>query len=301
VVSDAERLNAEFGKPGGVSFVDHPLGGVVAKLVTPLARASVALHGAHVLSFKPRDGHEVLWMSPEARIAEGQGIRGGIPVCWPWFAQHPDGPRLPDHGFVRKTAWRVAASDAPDDTASIMLATATDAASRALWPGEADLALTVTLSDALRVDLVTRNIGMAGFQLTEALHTYVAVGNVVDTAISGLEGRTYLDKLQAYARRRQEGPITFAGEVDRIYENTPDDVLIADHGNGRVVRVAKSGSTSTVVWNPWIEKSKTLSAMPAQGYLGMVCVETTNAGGDVVTLNPGDSHRLSTILSVEPL
>lgn len=299
--NDVERLNATFSVPGAVSFSEHPIGGVVAQLVTPAACVVVALHGAHVLSFKPRQGREVLWMSPEARIAEGSGIRGGIPVCWPWFAQHPDDARLPDHGFVRKTAWRVAATDAGVGSASITLATATDAKSKDLWPHEAEVALTVTVTDRLRVDLVTRNVGVDSFALTQALHSYFAIGNIVDIAIGGLAGRTYRDKLQNYARLSQDGVITFNGEVDRIYEDTVDDVVISDHGNARAIRVAKSGSTSTVVWNPWVDKSKRLSDMPAEGYLGMVCVETTNAGGDVITLKPSDTHRLSTILSVEAL
>lgn len=301
MASDAEHLNAAFGKPGAVSFAEHALGGVAATLITPQASAVVASHGAHVLSFAPRDGAEVLWMSPAARIADGQGIRGGIPVCWPWFAQHPDGPAKPDHGFVRKVPWRVVSSHAGHDGAAITLTIATDDRSRQLWPGSADVSLTVTLSDRLRVDLDTRNTGVASFVLTEALHSYFAVGTIADAAVRGLDGRVYLDKLQDYARQRQSGDITFAGEVDRIYEDTADDVIIVDGGNARRIRIAKEGSTSTVVWNPWIEKSKRLSDMPPQGYLGMVCVETTNAGGDVITLNPGESHRLTTILSVEPL
>jgi glucose-6-phosphate 1-epimerase len=302
MATEAEQLNAAFGKPGAVSFFAHPLGGVAAALVTPQASAEVALHGAHVLSFKPGDAAEVLWMSPQACIAEGKGIRGGIPVCWPWFAQHPDDPAKPDHGFVRKGPWRVTATSASDDGAvSITLTTATDAASRAIWPFDAEVSVTVTLSDALRVDLVTRNTGSVSFPLTQALHTYFAVGNVADISVRGLASRTYLDKLQDYARLEQHGDITFAGEVDRIYEDTPDTVVILDNGNARAIRVAKEGSASTVVWNPWVEKSARLSDMPPGTYLGMVCVETTNAGGDVITVQPGDTHRLAAILSTEPL
>ena len=171
----------------------------------------------------------------------------------------------------------------------------------ALWLGEADLRLVVSLTDKLQVDLTTQNTGVAGFDLTEALHTYFAIGSIAEIAVRGLEGGTYQDKLQDYAVQSQQGAITFPGEVDRIYEDTAADVLIDDRGNARRIRVAKAGSTSTVVWNPWIEKSKRLSGMTDDGYLGMVCVETTNAGGDVVTLEPRATHRLSTILSVEPL
>lgn len=299
--SDAEQLNATCGRPGAVSFADHALGGIVAQLVTEHASAIVAIHGAHVLSFHPRDAGEVLWMSPTARISPGQGIRGGIPVCWPWFATHATDPCKPDHGFVRKTPWRVAGTAHHAGVAQLELAFTTGAEHAALWPGSAQLQLKVSLSDRLRVDLTTRNTGGASFELTEALHAYFAICNIADTLVHGLEGHCYRDKLQDYAVVEQHGAITFAGEVDRIYEDTQGDVVIEDRGNARRIRVAKEGSASTVVWNPWIEKSKALSDMPPQGYLGMVCVETTNAGGDVVTLKPHDTHRLTTVLSVETL
>lgn len=300
MATDLQSLNATFGKPGAVSFVDHPLGGPAAQLVTSSASAAVALHGAHVLSFIPRGGKDALWMSPEAIIAPGEGIRGGIPVCWPWFAAHAIDPGKPDHGFVRKTSWRVARTFADAGEAGIELAFEFTPEHRRLWDGEAELSLVVALSDQLRVDLVTRNLGPAPVAITDALHTYFAIDDVAAIAVHGLESRPYLDKLQGFARLTQQGAITFAGEVDRIYQDTTDDIVIDDPGNARKIRIAKLGSTSTVVWNPWVEKSARLSHMPPDAYLGMVCVETTNAGGDVVTLNPRDSHRLSAILSVEP-
>lgn len=301
MASDLEKLNATFGRPGSVSFIDHKLGGIAAELVTEKSSAQVALHGAHVLSFTPQGAKDVLWMSPEARIAEGQGIRGGIPVCWPWFATHATDPSKPDHGFVRKRPWRVARTEASAGRAVIELAHGTKEGDEALWPGRAELTLTVSLTDRLQVDLTTRNIGAEAFELTQALHTYFAVGEIAQTVVDGLDGRAYLDKLQANKRLKQSGGITFDGEVDRIYLDTVDDVTIEDQGNKRAIRVAKSGSRSTVVWNPAVEKSLRLSHMPPGAYRGMVCVETTNAGGDVITLQPRDEHRLSTILSVEPL
>jgi D-hexose-6-phosphate mutarotase len=301
VDSDVEQLNVSYGRPGAVSFAEHGLGGPAAHLVTADASAIVAIHGAHVLSFLPKQGGEVLWMSPEARIAPGQGIRGGIPVCWPWFAAHETDASKPDHGFVRKAPWRVVRTAAENGAAEIELTFAAMDEYAALWSGKAQLKLAVSLSDKLRVELTTQNLDASNIELTEALHTYFAIGNIADITVRGLAGRSYRDKLQNYAVIEQKGAITFAGEVDRIYQETTDDVVIEDPGNSRKIRVAKAGSTSTVVWNPWIEKSKRLSDMPAQGYLGMVCVETTNAGGDVVTLKPRDTHRLTTVLSVEPL
>lgn len=299
--SDLEHLNATFARPGAVSFVASKLGGIAAQLVTPEGVAEVALHGAHVLSFVPRGGAPVLWMSPEARIAKGEGIRGGIPVCWPWFAAHASDATKPDHGFVRKALWQVVRTTAGDGAAGIELTFPAMSAYASLWPHAAALSLVVTLSDRLSVTLETVNTGDTAFELTQALHSYFAVKAIDDVEVLGLDGVEYLDKLEAYARKTQQASITFAGEVDRIYEDTTGDVVIRDKCNARAIRVAKDGSRSTVVWNPWIEKSARLSHMPAECYRGMVCVETTNAGGDVVTLEPRATHRLTTILSTEPL
>lgn len=302
VEAELERLNAAHARPGAVSFARHPMGGIVSHLTTPAASAIVALHGAHVLSFKPTSGGEVLWMSPEARIEPGGGIRGGIPVCWPWFATHATDPSKPDHGYVRKSIWDVVQATSEPNVTSIELTFPTAPQHKALWHGDVDLRVLVTLrGGVLRVDLNTRNVGAAPLELTQALHTYFAVGNIANVSVAGLSNRIYQDKLQNYARVAQEGDITFTGEVDRIYEDAPDDVIIADPDNARRIRIAKEGSTSTVVWNPWIEKSARISHMPPESYRGMVCVETANAGGDVVRLGPSQQHRLSTILSVEPI
>lgn len=299
-MTDRSRLNETFGKSEAVTFFDSNLGGLAVELKTPQAIATVALHGAHVLDFRPKDAKEVLWMSPSARIAEGQGIRGGIPVCWPWFAAHATDPSKPDHGFVRKTSWEVVRTWHSGETGIELMFPFTEQVT-SLWSGRADLRVNVSLTDKLTVELVTTNAGPEPIALTQALHTYFAVAEISQTSVHGLEDVAYLDKLQDYRRLRQQGPIRFAGEVDRIYESTQDDVVIADPGNARNIRVAKAGSHSTVVWNPWIEKSARLSDMPPDSYRGMVCVETTNAGGDVVTLAPRNTHRLATTISVEPL
>lgn len=299
--SDLERLNTEFGRAGAVRFIQSELGGAVVELVTPQAVATVALHGAHVLSFEPRGAKPVLWMSPAAVIAEGKGIRGGIPVCWPWFAAHPTDVSKPDHGFVRKAGWRVAQTSADASRAGVELIFTDLDAFTHLWPYKCELTVRVTLTDVLQVDVTTVNLGDTAFTLTGALHTYFAISEISETSVHGLEQVTYLDKLQDFARETQDGAIAFPGEVDRIYEDTTGDVTIRDAGNGRIIRVAKQGSRSTVVWNPWVEKSARLGDMPPGTYRGMVCVETTNAGGDVVTLEPRAVHRLSAIISVEPL
>lgn len=299
--SERDRLTEAFAKRGSIDFVQHRLGGTAVRLATCGASCEVMLHGAHVVSYKPAGSDEVMWLSHEAKAEPGRGIRGGVPVCWPWFATHDSDPSKPDHGFVRKIAWQVYETSASQDACSITLGFETADEHAELWDGKASLRLTVRLSDHLRIDLETTNTGQTEFQLSEALHTYFAISDIEAVAVAGLHGAEYLDKLQDNARFTQSGKIRISAEIDRIYQNVTAPALIEDPGLKRKIRVAKEGSTSCVVWNPWIEKSTRLSDMPPEAYRTMVCVETTNAGGDVITLKPRDSHRLSALIGVEPI
>lgn len=277
--------------PSRLAFEASPLGGTIVRLMHGNAQALVALHGAQVLNWTI-DGSGLLWLSPIARIRPGKGIRGGIPVCWPWFGDSPDAGK-PAHGFVRHREWQVLGSSASADGVSITLATATATADKALWPHDAEARLTVVLGDTLRLALETRNTGGAPFPLTQALHTYFRVTDIANVSVVGLEGRSYLDKLDGFARKRQSGPIGFAGEVDRIYVGDTASISLHDSGNGRHLSIASAGSKSAVVWNPWIDKTARLGDMGSpDAFRQMLCIETANAGDDVITLAPGATHIL---------
>lgn len=296
-MSDPANLTS-FAIDQRVLFEMSPLGGPIARLRHGQAQAVVALHGAQVLNWVI-GGIGLLWLSPVARIRAGKGLRGGIPVCWPWFADHPDDPSKPAHGFVRHQDWSVAGTCATPDAVSITLATATTEADQALWPHRAELRLTVRLGAALALQLETQNVGHVPFPLSEALHTYFRVSDIANVAVTGLEGRDYLDKLDAFVRKSQAGPIAIAGEVDRIYLGDTSRIVIEDRGTGRRLLVASTGSRSAVVWNPWTAKSARLGDMGSpEAYRQMLCVETANAGDDVVRLAPGAAHTLGVTYSV---
>ena len=280
--------------PGRVDVEASPLGGPVVRLSSGADRALVALHGAQVLNWT-HDGAGLFWMSPTARIRDGKGIRGGIPVCWPWFADHPTDPTMPAHGFVRHRAWTVAATHATADTASVSLTTMTGGeADRKLWPHVAELRLTVTLGAAtLALSLETHNRGGEAWPLTEALHTYFRVSDIAHVSVTGLDGCSYLDKLDAFARKPQSGPITVSGEVDRIYLGETSAITLHDAGFPRRISIEATGSRSAVVWNPWTAKTARLGDMGSpDAFRQMICVETANAGDDVVTVAPGGTHTL---------
>jgi D-hexose-6-phosphate mutarotase len=302
-VTGLDDYNTRFGIPGSVRFLDHPRGGIVVELTSAHGRATVALFGGLVTSWQPQGNEEVLWLSSTGRLNGSSRVpRGGIPVCWPWFADHPTDPSLPAHGFARKAMWQVSGARVDRDGVHLTLTTDVGATGRAPWPHRAELSLDVVLGQRLDVRLATRNVGSAPFDLTQALHTYFRVGDVTRIEINGLDGVSYLDKLDGFARKPQSGSITIDREVDRIYLATTGAIDLVDPVLQRTVRVTRSGSTSAVVWNPWIAKAARLGdvvdAGGADAYRRMVCIEAANAGPDIVTIQPGGTHTLGTVLAI---
>ena len=252
---------------------------------------TISLLGATLIDWTPADGEAVIWLSSEAVFREGKGIRGGIPICWPWFGAHTERADFPQHGFARSCMWDLAAVEESDDgstCARFSLSMAPDE----LWPHASSLEFCVTLGETLRCELITRNLDQQPFLITQALHTYFNITDISNVSVSGLDGRRYLDKPDGFAEKHQEGAITFASEVDRVYLDTDDVCRIEDAGMGRNIIIDKVGSRSTVVWNPWVENAMKMADMPDDGYRTMVCVETTNAASDGVTLQPGESHSM---------
>ncbi|MDD5403354.1 MAG: D-hexose-6-phosphate mutarotase [Sulfuricella sp.] len=295
-------LNQRFAIPGHVAFKEGPGGLVVAEVANALAESSIALQGAHVMSFQPRGQEPVIWLSKFAKFAPGKSIRGGVPVCWPWFGPHAGDAALPGHGFARTVMWQVLESKALGDGATFLrFGLVENETTRAQWPHASSAELEVTVGGALRVVLVTRNKGNAAFVLGEALHTYFHISDVANMKITGLDGCAYLDKVGPTTRKTQHGAIVIESEVDRVYLDTSADLLIEDSGFKRRIRIASEGARSAVVWNPWVEKAEKMGDFGPEGYRGMVCVETANAIDNVVTVQPGEEHRMAAVYSVEPL
>ncbi len=289
-------LNSRFALAGTLKFADSGADLPVAEIHTPHASARVALQGAQVLAWQPAGQQPVIWVSKVAVYEPGKGVRGGVPVCWPWFGAR-DG--LPAHGVVRTRVWDV--RETTQDAAGqvvLRLGTRDDASTRVLWDYAFDLELVVTVGQTLSMALVTRNTGTAPFTITDALHTYFCVGDIAQTTVQGLDGCAYLDKVQNFAQLRQTGGVEFTGETDRIYTDTTADCLIQDKAWGRNIRVTKQGSTSTVVWNPWSERAKAFADMAAGEFKDMLCVETCNAGPDQVEVAPGNTHTLTAMIAL---
>jgi dihydroxy-acid dehydratase len=298
---------ARFVIPGQLSFRVGAGGLTYADIDNHGGRATICLQGAHVVSFRPKSQHApVVWVSDAAKFAPGKSIRGGAPVCWPWFGAHASEASFPAHGFARTVPWTVTGSRKRNDAKTeITLQLADNEQTRAQWPHATRLSLTVIVGDKLEMHLATTNTGEAPIQIGEALHTYFHISDIGAVKVAGLEGATYHDKVDNFATRKQSGAIGFDGEVDRVYVNTPADCVIEDAGLNRRIRVAKTGSQSTIVWTPWTEKAEKMGDMgkgkSGAGWREMVCVESANAMDNVVTVAPGETHTMSVTYSVEAM
>ena len=300
--ADIDRLNRDFAIDKQVRFESGPGGLVVAKVHNAHASAMLALQGAHVMTFQPSGQEPVLWLSGHAKFAPGKSIRGGVPICWPWFGPHASDASFPGHGFARTVLWELLSTQVTGEGATcLVLRLAAASKNLQQWSHPSEVTLTVTIGASLQMTLATRNTGQQTFVLGDALHTYFAVSDVRRVTVYGLEGCPYIDKVDGSKRKIQSGGVHISAETDRIYLESARDCLIEDPGFNRRLRIAKRHSHSTVVWNPWIEKAEKMGDFGPEGYLDMLCVESTNADVDVVTVAPGGEHQLQVEYSVEGL
>lgn len=265
----------------------------VLQITHPTCAGSIALLGAHVMEWTPRGERPVLYMSADAIFADGIAIRGGIPVCWPWF-----GPRegLPGHGVVRTRFWNLASATESADGVRVVLTVESDG-SIAGWPHAFALELTVRMGLALDVSLRMKHLGAEAATFTGALHTYLTVGAIEQTKVLDLAGTSYSDTIDSGKVKPQLGDVIFDREVDRVYHSSTP-VRVMDAAWNRTLEISKIGSAATVVWNPWIEKSMRLTDLPDEAYHGFLCIEAANAGNDIVRLEPGAEHVLGTHVAV---
>ena len=301
MTTQIDELNRRFGAGDDIRFKELAPGFPVLELANGQARATIALQGAQVMTWAPRGQQPVIWLSRAAKVVPGKSIRGGVPICWPWFGAHATEPSFPAHGFARTVPWELLDAQTRNGETRLRFRIAPGTVPQAQWPSGAEATVEITVGAVLGLSLITRNSGAQPLALTEALHTYFEVGDVRSVAVHGLEGLSYLDKVGNPARKRQTGAVTVSGEVDRIYLDSVADCIIDDPISNRRIRIAKSGSRSTVVWNPWIEKAAKMGDLGEDGYLHMICVESGNAAENVAQIAPGAEHRMTVRYTVEPL
>jgi D-hexose-6-phosphate mutarotase len=266
------------------------------RISTDLASAEIYLHGAHVTHFQPRDSaHPVLWMSKSSVFRSEKAIRGGVPICFPWFGPKADDPNAPAHGFARTRQWKIESAEPGRAT----LRLESDESTKRWWNAEFVARYVVTVGEQLSMQLNVQNVERDRIRFEAALHSYFVMGSAQRTEVRGLEGATYLDRLQPGQTFRQDDqPIRFCGETDRTYINTDSATTIVDPVLKRRITIRKIDSKSTVVWNPWIAKAKAMVDFGDDEWRGMLCIETANVGPNAIELEPGQQHSMAAIISV---
>lgn len=268
----------------------------------PLAEGEIYLHGAHVTHWKPAGAEPVLWMSPKAFFKAATPIRGGVPICLPWFGPHPVAKDAPSHGLVRTRPWELL--DIVEDATGVAVKLRIDipADITPYWIHPFTAEFTAHFGKTLKMTLAVTNDGASPFEFSEALHSYFRVRDVRETPIVGLQGATFIDKMAGATRRREEREaVVMTEETDRVYVDTTATCIVQDAHLGRQILVEKTNSRSTVIWNPFAAKAKLQADIGEENWPGFVCVESANCADNTVTLAAGATHEMSVTLRLEPI
>ena len=258
----------------------------------------IYLNGAHVTSWKPAGREDVLFLSSQSRWEHGRAIRGGVPICFPWFGGKADEPSAPAHGFVRTKAWELESIGQIGDAVTVAMSTESDQTTRQWWPADFRLVYHATFGAELSLELLVVNTGSASIRIENALHAYYRVADVERARVYGLKGIHYIDKTDSNRRKVQEGEITMASETDRVYLDTADVIDLEDPVLRRRIQVIKQNSHTTVVWNPWKTKAPSLSDLAADEWKQMICIETSNVSDFAVDLGPSQEHTMKALVRV---
>jgi glucose-6-phosphate 1-epimerase len=286
----------------GIAVFENGAGDLLRLAIrSPLAEAHIYLHGAHVSHFQPRGAQPVLFMSEHSWFAAGKPIRGGVPIIFPWFGPRAGHPEAPAHGFARTSEWQIESlSIDSEEVVTAVFSLSASSETKKLWPHDFTLRYRVVIGRTLVLTLETENKGSEPWTFENALHTYLAVGDVRDTATTGLEDAEYLDKTEGLQRKVQgREPIRITRETDRIFENTRKTCIVDDVKMQRRITVEKSGSQTTVVWNPWVAKAAAMTDFGHDEWPRMLCIETANAGGNAITLAPGQTQAMRAVVAVD--
>jgi glucose-6-phosphate 1-epimerase len=280
------------------------LGGPVIEIATSQAKASIALQGAHVISWQPQGTSEVLWCSPLSRLDTGKAIRGGIPVCWPWFGIHASDATLPQHGYARTAMWTLEpvqpASTRADGAMALRFHLPPEQHPKSMCNGPATVSLLVEVGHTLKLTLETVNTGTTPVVITEALHTYFAVGDVKRISINGLDGAIYRDNADGGRSKTQSGDLEIAQETIALFDAAGDSCTLHDPILKRRIAIARTGTRSTIVWNPHANAAR-MADIPSGAERAFVCIESGAIGEAAVTISPGAKHALGVTYSIEPM
>jgi glucose-6-phosphate 1-epimerase len=286
----------------GIAEIAEGNGGLrKVRVATAEATGELNLLGANVTSWKPEGREEVFFVSSQSRWEDGRAIRGGVPICFPWFGAKADDPRAPAHGFVRTKLWQLESIEQAGAAVIVSMFTESDEDTRRWWPADFRLVYRASFGSELSLELDLTNTGKTSLRFEEALHAYHRVGDIETARVRGLDAVRYLDKTESYREKTQQGEIAIVSETDRVYLNTSDTIELDDPSLQRRTRVMKENSRTTVIWNPWVEKAHSMQDFGAGEWSQMVCIETSNVSDYSVVLVPGQQHKMKALVTVENL
>jgi glucose-6-phosphate 1-epimerase len=296
-----EQLNENFAMPGVLAFHATGSGLIRADITTPSATATVYLQGAHLAHWQPADHQPVLFLSHKTEFTPGKAIRGGVPISFPWFAGRHDGKTGPSHGFARTQDWTLAFAALAGEDLHLTFTLGPTELSRTLGYDHFHLVFQLTIGRTLTMQLTVGNDAEEPLVYEEALHTYFSVADINAANVTGLDGVSYLDKMDSLQTKVQQGAITITGPTDRVYLDTAATCVLHDGAGKRTIIVAKTNSETTVVWNPGESGAQKLADMDSDEWRKFVAVETVNAAANAITLAPGNSHTMRTHVSLEEI
>jgi glucose-6-phosphate 1-epimerase len=277
-------------------YPNHPGSGLpLLHINTDQCQAVLALNGGQLLSFKPNGGDELLWVSPNCRFSAGTSLRGGIPLCLPWFGPHPSDPQQPNHGIARTQPWTLQAAQRDAQGRAVLTLGFTHRAD-ASFDHDFSAELTLTLGASVSLCLTLNNHSNTAFNASWVMHTYFAVSDISQVTVDGLDGCQYTDKVAGGTRLTQQGPLTFAGEVDRVYEGVLHDISVSDAT--RRLAIKSQGCPSVVAWNTGATLAAQIADIGPDNHRGYACLERGACAGDAWRLPPGESQQAQ--MSITP-
>ena len=290
-----EQLNAEYGISNKAKFVEGKGGFPVIEVNNEYAQATISLYAGQLLSYKPvNQTQDMMFLSSQAYFAKGKAIKGGSPICWPWFGPDPEDKGRPNHGFVRNRLWDMREIESCQDGSTVVVMGLTDTPeTRRIWNYAFDLAIAISIGRTLTIELTTRNTGDKPFEITQALHTYFRIGDISQVRVLNLEDTSYLDKVDGGKNKTQTRDVTFNSECDRIYLDVPSQLIIDDMALGRKIKITAANSNTAIVWNPGSKVSANMADLGDLDYQKFVCVETANAANEVINIPAGDDYNLT--------
>ena len=291
------EINQRHGIPGIAEVVTGNGRLPKVRIRSRAATGEIYLHGAHVTSWCPEGAEEVIFLSSRSKWEDGQAIRGGVPICFPWFGDKADDPSAPAHGFVRTKSWSLESIAISADAVTVNMSTVSDETTKRWWPADFRAVYRASFGAELKLELEVHNLGSTAVYFEEALHAYFKVGDVRSARVKGLNAVHYLDKTDHYCEKVQQSEVEITSETDRVYLDTESPLQLSDPVLRRHIQVAKQNSRTTVIWNPWSEKAKAISDLGSDQWTEMLCIETSNVRAYAAEAAPGDCRRMNAVIT----